>query len=212
MALVTPQEWKLSTGTAWMLSPGDAPLTRSFILAAAGGTGKTDYTAFRDGVDHSSYSLLDALHERSRSLILIGYDDGTAGLANLAKAVTETVQRALAQRVGSAPLVAGGIGRGALAARYGLVKLENMRFAHGTAVYYSYNGTSPTQQEAGELHDMGEWPQLPRLFGLASEEFTNELDFDLDKGPFDDTTTGARNPGGPLITSELGSWLLDRLP
>ncbi|NGN68512.1 hypothetical protein G5C51_32020 [Streptomyces sp. A7024] len=183
---------------------------RPVILAGAGGTGATDLAAFEAGVDHTSYSLLAALRAQGLDVILVGYNDGNAQLRDLAQAVTDCVQRAQAERSGNAPLVAGGIGRGALAARYALVKLERMRMYHDTATFFSYNETAPTEQEANELNQMGDWPGIPRKLGIVSGDFTSELDL-THEGPFDFTKTGARNPGGPLVTEELGSWLVEEL-
>jgi hypothetical protein len=210
--MASVQEWKLGTGTARVYPAGDSGIRRPVILAAPAGASATDLAAFEAGVDHSSYSLLAALRAQNLDLILLGFNDGDARLGYLADAVKECVHAALGNRNGDAPLVVGGIGRGALAARYALAKMEAERDFHATATYFSYNGTAPTPEEAHSVQEVGDWPMQARLLGMVSGDFTSELVIaPLEESPFDDAMAGARNPGGPLITKELGSWLLDRL-
>ncbi|MFJ7249806.1 hypothetical protein ACIQWA_34935 [Kitasatospora sp. NPDC098652] len=105
------------------------------------------------------------------------------------------------------PLVAGGIGRGALTARYALAKMERERLDHQTRVYFSYNGTAPIpERESPGLEQLGNWPLRPRLLKLVSGDFKNTLSDD----DFDDHFSSSPNTGTSLITKELGSWLIDR--
>lgn len=190
-------EWDFKSGTARVFPASSSGIAKPVILAGMGEAGATDLAVFEAGVDHSAYSLLAALHGRGLDLILVGYRDGNDSLGALAETVQKAMFRAISEQRGSVPLAVGGIGRGALAARYALAKMETQRMDHHTAVYFSYNGTVPTEEEASQLKGLGEWPRLPRLLGLASGDFTNELDLDIRTGPFNDSTTGARNPGGP---------------
>ncbi|MFG3545591.1 MULTISPECIES: hypothetical protein [Streptomyces] len=114
---------------------------------------------------------------------------------------------ALSRQSGRIPLSVGGVGRGALAARYALASMERQSMETRTANYFSYNGTAPSPEESTALRQVGGWPIGPVKFKLVTSDFTSELSDD----DFDDHTTGDPDPGGRLITSPHGSWLLDRL-
>ncbi|MFJ8662180.1 hypothetical protein [Streptomyces sp. NPDC093795] len=79
------------------------------------------------------------------------------------------------------PLTVGGTGRGALAARYALA--------------------------SAELNRMGGRPRRPRLLRLLDSGVTDGLTDD----DVDESTSGEAETGGPLLSKEYGSWLLDRL-
>ncbi len=113
----------------------------------------------------------------------------------------------MSEQSGSAPLAVGGVGRGALAARHTLVHMERQHMDHQTAHYFSYNGTAPSQDESTELEQLGEWPVRPMKLKLVTTDSTSDLRDD----DFDDNTSGDADPGGRLITSPHGSWLLDHL-
>ncbi|MFF4324608.1 hypothetical protein [Streptomyces sp. NPDC001568] len=124
-----------------------------------------------------------------------------------ASVLKEAIRRTIAERLGNTELVVGGIGRGALAAGHALLQAERSSEEHATAIFFSYNGTAPAGEEGKELEALGGWPVRPLNLKLVSADFTSTLD---DEG-FAETKNGAANPGGPLITKELGSWLLDYL-
>ncbi|SCK40521.1 hypothetical protein B046DRAFT_03774 [Streptomyces sp. LamerLS-316] len=206
--MASTPEWKLSTGTARVFPAKDGSLADPVILAADGQTGATDFAAFEAGVGHSSYWVLGELRKRSRDLILVGYNDAAAPLAERAKAVEEAISRTISEQSAFSPLVVGGIGEGALVARYALAHMEFQHVDHQTGTYFSYNGTAPTQeQEIAQLRGMGDWPARPRTLNLVSGEFKSNLDAE----EFDESKTGAANPGGSAITKELGSWLLEKI-
>ncbi|NGN62521.1 hypothetical protein G5C51_01155 [Streptomyces sp. A7024] len=157
-------------------------------------------------------SLLAALRERGNDVILLGYRHGDAPLTELAQTVRECIRRALVEQLDAGDvLAAGGVGRGALATRYALAKMERESTEHRSAYLFSYNETAPTPEETNALSEVGDWPVLPRKLGMVSGEFKSELSLDAEKGPFDSAKAGAPNPGGPLITNELGSWLVGYL-
>ncbi|MER5757658.1 hypothetical protein [Streptomyces sp. NPDC002082] len=198
-------DWQLRHGSARVFQAG-GELARPVVLAA-GEVGPTDLDAFAASVDHTSYSFLAELKARGRDLVLVGYGEKTATLAEQANVVQEAISRTISQKAGNSGLVVGGVGRGALAARYALAKAEQQAMENETALYFSYNGTAPSSAEGEELQGLGGWPQRPRLVKLVSADFTSALD-DED---FHDTKAGAANAGGPLFTKELGSWLLDQI-
>jgi len=201
-------QWQLRNGQAWVFLGSRYPgLTRPFVLAADVRDGSTDMAALVAGLDHDSYSFLSALRSVGRDLVLVGYSDGRAGLVKNAEAVTESVRRTIAERMGSVSLTVGGLGRGAVMTRYSLAKMEYDRVNHETGIYFSYNGSAPSTDEAEQLATVGWWPQMPRLLKAVSGEFKDQLSND----DFDDNNVGAANSGGALITQELGSWIIDRL-
>lgn len=205
--MASTQEWKLSTGTARVFPAKDGSLGKPVILAAGGQAGATDFAAFEAGVGHSSYWVLGELRASGRDLILVGYNDGAARLADRARAVEEAVLRAISEQSSFSPLVVGGIGEGALAARYALARMESQRVDHQTDVYFSYNSTAPEQEQEFELQQTGGWPMRPRKLNLVSGDFESKLDTE----DFDESKTGAANAGGSAITKELGSWLLEKI-
>jgi hypothetical protein len=200
------QRWQFDNGQAWVFV-SDQGLVRPVVLAADVQGGSTDMAALVAGLDHESYSFLSALRLAGRDLVLVGYSDGNAGLVKNASAVTECVSRTTAERVGSAALTVGGLGRGAIITRYSLTRMEYDRRDHQTGIYVSYNGSVPSTDEAAELDPVGGWPQRPLLLKAVSGEFKDKLDDDA----FDEIKIGAPNSGGAVITRELGSWIIDRL-
>ncbi|MDX3535496.1 hypothetical protein PV721_14205 [Streptomyces sp. MB09-01] len=203
--MASAQEWQLSSGAARVFPANGENLAKPVIMAG-GEVGPTDFPTFEAGIDHRSYSFLAELHARGHDLILVGYESGSR-LADQAKAVEEAVRRASAERYGDDALTVGGVGRGALAARYALARQETNAVDHQTGTYFSYNGTSPSHEEDTALQSLGNWPRRPRTLKLVSRDFADGLS-DAD---FDEATAGAADQGGPLITKELGTWLLDRL-
>lgn len=202
------QTWELSTGTARAIPSSDKGIVKPLVLAAESGTGATDLDAFQARLFPRSYSFGDAVRARDYDLILVGYTDGNAALADQTKAVKEAILHAMSKRSGDAPLTVGGVGRGALAARYALARMETEQMEHQTKHYFSYNGTAPTTEESIELKRWQDgWPPRPIKLKLVTNDVADELSDD----DFDYTTTGAADPGGRLITSVHGSWLLDHL-
>jgi hypothetical protein len=209
--MATAQEWKLRNGTARAFPANDQDIVKPVIMAGKARVGTTDLDAFEAGVDHASYSFLAELHARGYDLILVGHNKGDAPLGDLAKTVQEAIHQAISRQYGDAPLTVGGIGTGALTARYTLAQMEREAIDHRTATCFSYDETAPSQEENKELDRLGQWPMRPRKLGLVSGGTSHLILDPIEEGPFDDAMTGAPNPGGPLITNELGSWLLERL-
>ena len=190
--------WNLRNGTAHVyLANERLGLIRPVILVAPTQAGGTDLTALAEGISSFSTQLRGSGYD----LVLVGYNDGAAPLADLAGTATEAIIRSIAERRGSSPLSVGGIGRGATISGYALGNMESERLDHQTAVYFSYNGTAPNETLPAEA-------QRPRKLKLVSADFTDKL---ID-GDFDDVVKGAVQSEGSLITQELGQWLTERLP
>ncbi|MFI8083979.1 hypothetical protein ACIF6L_24635 [Kitasatospora sp. NPDC086009] len=219
--MASAQEWTLKNGTARVFPANGSTLVKPLILAAQGkgpadlttpeahaeATKPTDLAAFEAGVDDPSYSFLGELRARGYDLILVGYNKGVTRLADQSQAVIGAIHQAAYEWDGDGLLTVGGIGRGALAARHALTKMEVERQDHRTQTYFSYNGSAPFEEESTDLRRLGGWPLRPIKFKLVSGDFTSRLNDD----DFDESTLGAANTGKSLITKELGSWLLNKL-
>ncbi|MET9323702.1 hypothetical protein ABZX75_26500 [Streptomyces sp. NPDC003038] len=205
--MASTKTWQLGTGTAQVFPASGQDIVRPVILVGDKEEGPTDFDQFEAGIDHPSYPFLSELHARGFDLILLGFNNGNASLKDHAKAVQEGIIQANAERTGNDPLIVGGIGRGALAARYALAQMERSKIDHATSIYYSYNGAAPSPEEGETLEQLGSWPMRPHLFKLDSGDFHSELDGE----DFHETKAGDPNEDGSLITKELGSWLLDQL-
>ncbi|GHI85004.1 hypothetical protein ACWGF3_00680 [Streptomyces xanthophaeus] len=205
--MASAQEWKLDGGTARLLPANGEGIVKPLILASKAGAGVTDLDALQARLYPAAYSFGDAVRASGYDLVLVGFDDGAAPLADLADTVAEVLRRTAAEQTGEAPLAAGGIGRGALAVRYALAKMESQAEDHRTATYVSFNGTAPSPEERPALGALGSWPRKLKMVKVVSGDFTSELS----DGDFDDNTTGAADPGGLLISDAHGSWLLEHL-
>ncbi|MFJ3768355.1 hypothetical protein ACIPQJ_18460 [Streptomyces sp. NPDC090082] len=195
--------WTLRHATAWVFT-ANGRLDRPVVLAGDSGTG---LAALAEGAHHGAYSLISELTARGHDLILLALpEDGS--MTGDGGIVQNTVTRALAERHGDAPLTVGGTGQGALAARYALAGMEYQRLDHGTGVLFSHNGAAPELEDEAELSRMGERPRIPAFLRLVDDGAADGLTEDL----VDGTITGKPDPGGPLLSEEYGTWLLDRLP
>ncbi|MFF0547115.1 lipase family protein [Nocardia thailandica] len=211
MTVKPNEEWDLHGSTAWVFTT-QRGLQRPFVLVADGGP--ADMAALGEAADAADFALRAQLTQRGYDLILVGFDHDPADPAKSADTVRHAVLRAVAQRLGSVPLMLGGIGRGALVARYALARMEHEHMDHQTQTYYSYNGVAPTAQEAGEFERVGGMPRRPRLLKITAGAPDLEglgRDADPDASMFDDWlfTEGAADG---LMSPEAGTWLLDRLP
>ncbi|MFK0215298.1 hypothetical protein [Streptomyces sp. NPDC090298] len=195
--------WTLRHATAWVFT-ANGRLDRPVVLAGDSGTG---LAALAEGAHHGAYSLISELTARGHDLILLALpEDGS--MTGDGGIVQNTVTRALAERHGDAPLTVGGTGQGALAARYALAGMEYQRLDHGTGVLFSHNGAAPELEDEAELSRMGERPRIPAFLRLVDDGAADGLTEDL----VDGAITGKPDPGGPLLSEEYGTWLLDRLP
>ncbi|MFD8210597.1 hypothetical protein ACFV2S_29860 [Streptomyces sp. NPDC059695] len=203
MAPEPTDTWTLRHATAWVFT-AHGRLTRPVLLAGDSGTGLADLAA---GADHGAYSLLSELTARGHDLILLALpEDGS--MTGDGGIVQNTVTRALAERHGDAPLAVGGTGQGALAARYALAGMEYQRLDHRTGVLFSHNGAAPELEDEAELSRMGDRPRIPAFLRLVDGGVPDGLTEEL----VDETITGGAAPGGPLLSKEYGTWLLERLP
>lgn len=201
------QEWKLDGGTAWTRPSSDKGIVKPLVLASKAGPGETDLAALRARLYSTTDSFGDAVRARGHDLILVGFNDGAAPLADLADTVVEALRRTAAEQTGAAPLAAGGIGRGALAVRCALAGMEYRQENHRAGTYFAFNGTAPSPEEQTELSGRGGWPQMPKKIKLT----VGDVPDGLSDEDFDDTTTAPADPEGLLIPGAQVTWLLNHL-
>lgn len=207
------QEWKLDGGTAWIHPSSDQGIVRPLILASKAGPGETDLAALRARLYSTTDSFGEALRASGHDLILLGFNEGAAPLADLANTVVETLRRTAAEQPGDAPLAVGGIARGALAVRYALAEMEYRQEDHGAGTYFSFNGTAPSPEEDTGLSARGSWPQIPKRLKLTVGDAPDASDAPagLSDAAFDDTTKAPTDPNGLLIPGAQVTWLLNHL-
>ncbi|MCX5391127.1 hypothetical protein [Streptomyces sp. NBC_00094] len=206
MTTAPTTEWHLRDGKARVfLAPGRRGIQRPVILVGDAGT---DLDTLTTSLEDGSYALLAELHASGRDLVLVGLTaDGALG--GQGETVQEVIMRTIGERVGSVPLAVGGTGRGALVTRYALARSENQAVDLQTSVHFSHNGTAPAGEAEVDLLDrMGNWPMRPLKLGLIGGGATSEIDVEA----FDDSKSDSTDPGSALLSKELGTWLLERLP
>ncbi|MFB6520092.1 hypothetical protein [Streptomyces sp. NPDC056401] len=207
------QEWKLDGGTAWIRPSSDQGIVKPLVLASKAGPGETDLAALQARLHSTTDSFGEALRARGHDLILVGFNDGAAPLADLANTVVEALRRTAAEQTGDAPLAVGGIARGALAVRYALAEMEYRQENHRAGTYFSFNGTAPSPEENTGLSVRGSWPQIPKRLKLTIGDAPAAPDAPagLSDADFDDTTKAPTDPNGLLIPGAQVTWLLNHL-
>ncbi|WP_328923661.1 alpha/beta hydrolase [Streptomyces sp. NBC_00190] len=154
-------EWRLDGGTAWVYySPlNRRQLIRPVILSDGFSSGSSNVDQLWHGLEENGdYRFVSELHAAGRDVIILGYDDRAASIADNADTAIECIRRALAERVGRAKLAVGGFSMGGMVTRYALAKMEHDTKLpdHETSLYFSYD--SPHQ---------GAW------FPIALQAFTH---------------------------------------
>ncbi|MFE1953625.1 hypothetical protein ACFW9D_24520 [Streptomyces sp. NPDC059524] len=215
MAPAQPYDVALDLGTLRVLpSAGHDGLVRPLLLAAEPGPGPTDVTALERSLDHPAFSFLEHAHGRGFDVCLIGYADGDGPLDQLSGPVRQAVGHALRTRAGAEPLTVGGVGRGALAARHALLRMEEEGLHPETRFHYAVNSTEPSAEEAEYLTRRGHLPKTTenvKLITLSPEADTGSTPL-LDPAYDDVYVTPAPGPGpGPLLPEDLATCLLNCL-
>ncbi|MFF8379883.1 hypothetical protein ACF07V_27565 [Streptomyces sp. NPDC015661] len=196
--------WELRGGAAYTFPANDnGYLTRPLILVGDAGT---EPDALIGSADHGSYSLLAETKARGLDLVLVALAADST-MTGAGGTVENAVKRAIAEVLGSEPLVVGGTGHGALAARYALASLEHRAEDHRTGLHFTHNGAAPAFEDEAELSRLN-GPRIPRRLRLLDSGASDGLADDW----ADDEIRGEDGQTGPLLSKEYGSWLLDRLP
>ncbi|HEX4812302.1 MAG TPA: hypothetical protein VFV66_06065 [Nonomuraea sp.] len=132
--------WPLPGGTAWVYYGDRNPgLTRPVLLADGFGAGRSDIDELYDGLERRAFPLISQLRRRGRDVVVIGYDDRGASILDNAQTATAAIHRAVDERLGNTPLLAGGFSMGGLVTRYALTRMEVQRIDHQVGVYFSWD-------------------------------------------------------------------------
>ena len=134
-----PFEGTTAVGHAWIYFGSDHGVKRTAlakpIIVSEGfpGNYSLDYLWDRLNQQDMAVNLLRSGFD----LIILGYKDGTLPIqANAFVAVT-CIQRAIAERIGTNPLVVGGASMGGLITRYALTFMENQKIPHQTSKFFT---------------------------------------------------------------------------
>lgn len=205
--MTSAEKWQLDQGTAHVFPASKQGIERPVLLVAAPSQGPTDLAALEAGLS-GDYPFIEQLNKDGRDLILVGFDNGNPPMSQSSNTIRSAIMQTVVKRLGSSQLVVGGIGEGALIALYSLTLLERQGIDHDTALYFSYDGTQASGQDADTLRKLGDRPMRPRLLKLVSDGFSDKLDDNV----FDECTNGSKAETGQLISQDLGKWLLEKLP
>lgn len=134
------QVWELPGGTAWVYyAEGHDRLRRPVIIADGFNSGPSNIDMTWEVLDWRDYAFLSQLRRRGHDVVVVGFQERSASILDNARAVTEAVLRAIAERAGDTPLTVGGFSMGGIVTRYALARMESEGDDHQTALYYSYD-------------------------------------------------------------------------
>ncbi|MFE3055976.1 hypothetical protein [Nocardia sp. NPDC059239] len=204
--ILEPAEtWKFDAGQARLYPADGADLVDPFIIAAGSIHNRpSDLDVLLEDVANEGYSLLAGLHAAGYDVILVGYNNGAADLETNSSVITETITLANDVRSSEYPLTVGGLGRGALLARYALAKSETEGVDTRTGFYVSWNGTPHRTEEGALMERVGWWPRIPVKIKVRSQA---EVDW-FPNGEFDRERI---DDSDEVMTQSLGRWLINTI-
>ncbi|MFE3002804.1 hypothetical protein ACFXG4_48600 [Nocardia sp. NPDC059246] len=149
---------------------------------------------------------LTAVHEVTLLSILSAlrssrFDDGHA---RTVAAQTASASLVGLRATGEYRLTVGGLGRGALLARYALAKSETEGVDTRTGFYVSWNGTPHRTEEGALMERVGWWPRIPVKIKVRSQA---EVDW-FGNGEFDRERI---DDSDEVMTQSLGRWLINTI-
>ncbi|MFD7909644.1 esterase/lipase family protein [Streptomyces sp. NPDC059752] len=167
--------WPLTGGTAWVFysNPGQTHVRKPVILADGFSSGKSDPDALWNGLENGEYPFISKLKEAGFDLVLLGFDERSASITDNAGVAIQCIEKAIADRDGTAKLTVGGFSMGGLVTRYALAKMHHDGHEHETATYLSYdtphNGAwLPISVQAFAHFVKDNWGTLPGFGELLS--------------------------------------------
>lgn len=134
-------EGSTATGTAHVfLAPGHRNLERPLILADGFNYGPSDLADLWEHFDKKEGGrFLTRLRESGIDVILLGFDERHTHIQANAGVATACIHRAIAERIGSEPLIVGGVSMGGMITRYALARMEHESVDHQTGTYFSWD-------------------------------------------------------------------------
>jgi hypothetical protein len=139
-----PYRGQLATGSAAVYhGAGHDALVRPMIFADGFDFGPSDLPALWNHLN-APYPpqrdrLLDQLLAQGIDVVLLGFDARHTHIQANAGVAAMCVHRVIHERLGTAPLIVGGISSGGLITRYALAEMERRREDHQTMTYLSYD-------------------------------------------------------------------------
>ncbi|MEV0612614.1 hypothetical protein AB0I81_04750 [Nonomuraea sp. NPDC050404] len=139
-----PYQGRTATGTAVIhYGAGHERLVRPMIIADGFNYGPSDLPGLWHHLNAPypphQQRLLDQLLAQGIDVVLLGFGARHTHIQANAGVAATCIRRAISERDGNAPLIAGGVGMGGLIARYALAEMENRGEDHQTATYLSYD-------------------------------------------------------------------------
>lgn len=101
--------------------------------------GPSNLDELYDGLNRKDFAFIDQLRARGRDLILLGYDERSASILHNARTMQHCIMRAIAERLGSTPLMVGGFSMGGLISRYALARMEYDGMDHQTSTFLTFD-------------------------------------------------------------------------
>ncbi|MFE7709874.1 hypothetical protein ACFU6I_29710 [Streptomyces sp. NPDC057486] len=132
---------KIATGTAHVfLAPGHRNLERPLILADGFNYGPSDLPGLWEHFDKKEGGrFLTRLRDSGIDVILLGFDERHTYIQANAGVAAACIDRAAAERIGSEPLIVGGVSMGGMITRYALARMESENLDHQTGTYFSWD-------------------------------------------------------------------------
>ncbi|MBL1104499.1 hypothetical protein JK361_07790 [Streptomyces sp. 5-8] len=134
-------EGKTATGTAHVfLAPGHRNLERPLILADGFNYGPSDLPGLWKHFDKKEGgNFLTRLRDSGIDVILLGFDERHTYIQANAGVAVACIERAASERIGSEPLIVGGVSMGGMITRYALARMESEDHDHQTGTYFSWD-------------------------------------------------------------------------
>lgn len=128
-------------GTAWVFysTPGQSRVRKPVILSDGFSAGKSDPDALWNALENGEYPFVSQLREAGFDLVLLGFDERSASIIDNAGVAIQCIQKAIADREGTAQLTVGGFSMGGLVTRYALAKMQHDGDDPQTSTYLSYD-------------------------------------------------------------------------
>ncbi|HEV2640651.1 MAG TPA: hypothetical protein VGX23_36340 [Actinocrinis sp.] len=137
------QEVAQGTAAVYYARGHENGLVKPFIFADGFNYGPSDldalWTHFNASYTKGAHGFLDQLLESGIDVILLGFEERHTYIQANAGVAISAINRAIAERTGSQPLIVGGVSMGGIITRYALAEMEHEGIDHQTATYLSWD-------------------------------------------------------------------------